>query len=80
MNREEFIEVSVSGGYATRKVATMYADSKNKKEFNNDDLIEVYRIIEDARATSHMLDRFRSVEGNKTTKRFKEDYNVTCYK
>lgn len=41
MNKNEFIQTAVSGGYCSRQTAEQYAEAKDS--FDTDDYIAVYR-------------------------------------
>lgn len=43
MEPEEFINVCVSGGYSSKKVAKAYVEEKQKSTYGTDDIINVHR-------------------------------------
>ena len=70
MTKSEFIDTCINCGYANRKISTWYADKK--KELDESDFIEIFRIVERAKEISNDNGKFRNVEGMRTTKRFKQ--------
>ena len=71
MTKDEFVEVCVKCGYAKRKNAEVYAESKEELTF--DDIVEVYRLNERIIELSKGHDdRTRILNGAKTTKKFKK--------
>jgi hypothetical protein len=66
MDKESFINQCVEIGYCSKKTAEMYC--KDKNNLTEDDFIEVFRIVERAKEVAATIDKYRKVEGVKTTK------------
>lgn len=69
MDKETFINKCVQSGYCSKKLAEKYC--KNKDSLNDNDFIEVYRIVERDKEMSVIGDKYHRVEGTKTTKTYK---------
>lgn len=42
MNKEEFVKLAVSSGYANKHAAEQYAEKTGREEFTDNDFIELY--------------------------------------
>lgn len=73
MNREEFFAAVKASGYAWKKTAVKYAEGRDT--FTEDDLIEVYRIEQNAKESIRSdQEKYRFMfGGDKTTKRYTHD-------
>ena len=80
MNRDQFIEMCKTGGYAAATIAKNY--SKTKLFFTEDDLIVVHRIEENMYKPNNKNKIYAPKDNplhepvlrHKTTKRYEEDY------
>lgn len=73
MNREEFFAAVMASGYAWKKTAVKYAEERDT--FTDDDLIEVYRLEQNAKESIRRdQEKYRFMfGGDKTTKRYTHD-------
>jgi len=73
VTRDEFVTIALHCGYASRKTAKKYAESKGS--LDESDLIEVWRVNErglDVKNRRVERSKYRNYEGAKTTKRLKQ--------
>ena len=75
MTQEEFKNICCGCGYCTKKTAEKYIMDTGKETFDEDDVIEVHRIEQNAKSARTRYERyegkFRNYQGVKSTKHLK---------
>lgn len=74
MTEQEFKDLCHDLGYCTKKTAEKYIAETKKETFDGNDVIEVYRIEQNAEsAKAGYAEKFRYYQGVLSTKRFHKD-------